>query len=403
MPVNNFNSLLIFEQNDIVGSRAAGLGNAFTATVSDVSAMKWNPAALTKTGDLSFWISGQSSSGNLMPLDYNGKSFIDWRIERQSKTQIKYFGAVFRWSPFKENVRIGFGIGQQKGYPERESHFVNTRNSINYSWVFILNSGVKNSFTAAMSVDLTDNLFLGCAIDFWSTETEKTAFDRRSSLSTVNKFDTLQTRILNSFTSFNLGILYTGINNLDIGLNLHMPYDVELRPENINYRLGQAKQGSVDYLYNFIIKFPLSFTTGIFYRLLPNIGIAIDYVYKPWSQIVIKNAVLKKPEFNLHSVHFGLEYILNMNTIQIPLRSGFYTKPTLIKEESGRQLILNTFTLGAGLIYNKLHFDISLEWVPISYKVASYKFDPEYALDNVSFEGDFIRVMMDLGIALDYR
>ena len=47
---DKFKSVLFIEQEEVIGARAAGMGNAFTAAVNNVSAMRVNPAGLAKSG-----------------------------------------------------------------------------------------------------------------------------------------------------------------------------------------------------------------------------------------------------------------------------------------------------------------------------------------------------------------
>ena len=396
-------SLLLLDKQEVISARAAGMGNAFSAAVQGAAAIRINPAALARCGDLAFWFSGQMSSTTLSPASYNGDSFLNWDIDHQSQLQLNYVAAVFRWSPLKENVHIGLGIGQQKNYPETERHSVAAGNTIEYSWQNTLNNGVEFVFSAAASVDLSDRLFLGVSFNFWSAESEIIAFNRRSSIATEDNYALSQERTMSDYTTITLGTLYHVSADLDIGLNIRFPYHISLRPVIPESRPLPGETG-FDFVETMVVKFPLSFNGGLSYHVLPDLIFAFDFVYKPWSQISIEDPYnIRPPGYNVHSFHLGLEYIYPVNDVNIPLRAGYYSTPTMIEQEDNRQLMLNTFTIGSGCHYKRLAFDIAVEWVPVSYTVNNYDFDPHYQMDRVSFDGDFIRIIFDLSAAVDYK
>jgi hypothetical protein len=188
---------------------------------------------------------------------------------------------------------------------------------------------------------------------------------------------------------------------MDLGLKINFPYNIEIDPETRDLQLpGATFHGRVE---NTILKIPFSFNAGIVYHLFPEFSLAADLLYKPWSQISIDNPVNEEvPEFDLHSIHLGLEYTLDLNSFAIPLRAGYHMQPTQIRENNGEQLRLNVFAIGSGIRYKKLLFDISLERMPISYEIDNFYFDPDYSLNNVSFSGDYFRIRLDLGLSLNY-
>ena len=69
-----------------VGAKAKGLGGAFTALASDVSALYWNPGGLVNTENVSFSVNHS-----------------EWLADTKSQ----FFGLVF---PFSNNIALGFSF-----------------------------------------------------------------------------------------------------------------------------------------------------------------------------------------------------------------------------------------------------------------------------------------------------
>jgi opacity protein-like surface antigen len=403
IPADRFYSVLVFNQYSAFGARAAGMGNAYTAIANDLTAIYWNPAALARTGDIAFYISGEFLERDLDADSFSGDTFLDWRIASESLLKFDYFGANFRWSGLKENVHIGFGIGKHGIFPGNEHFLLVAYHGPGYSWQGEFSSGVSTSITGAVSIDLSESLFLGAAFHFWSTEDERVSIQRQQMIG--SGLDTVfsQNRQIFDHARINFGFLYTGIPDMNLGLNLKLPYTLGVRPSYIE-AFDQLVAAGYTYLQNVKIKFPLALTAGLSYSPVSGLILAFDYNFDPWSQIQLENPIReKKPDFDMHTWHMGMEYNWQSGFWRFPVRIGYYSQPTQIRAGNGQQFRIPVFTTGGAVQYKKFRLDLAFEWMPIAYTLTRFRFDPDHALDNVALKGDFFKLIFDFSLAADYK
>ena len=117
-----------------------------------------------------------------------------------------------------------------------------------------------------------------------------------------------------------------------------------------------------------------------------NFTIAADYRNRPWSKSEVEKYTQDGEEWedpnqyfdqypDANSFHVGLEYLIEAGKSFVPVRLGFYTLPTIDRQEpspgqedeEADQISYNAITAGLGIVMSTVIIDASYEYIFGSY------------------------------------
>jgi len=206
-----------------------------------------------------------------------------------------------------------------------------------------------------------------------------------------------------SGSNFDFGAV-VDFDQLKIGLSMSTPFTLKqsvvyssLRYDNV-HGYDNNEFGTINRI-NAKNKFPATFGGGISYMPMENVTLAADIEYKPYSKITIdidpevlmfENIYDHDPEWeDLTQFRVGAEYVLDAGFAQVPLRAGMQNLPGLkkylkslttyrpdyadsifeadsvsLEDEAvyGDQINTYLFSVGGGLKFEKIWFDIAYQF-----------------------------------------
>jgi len=129
-------------------------------------------------------------------------------------------------------------------------------------------------------------------------------------------------------------------------------------------------------------KVPLFFSIGAAIKATDKFTIAADYRNRPWSSSEVEKYTQNGEEWDdpnqyfteypdANSFHVGLEYLIEAGKTFVPVRLGFYTLPTIDREdnssdqeaEDADQISYNAITAGVGVVMSTVIIDASYEYI----------------------------------------
>jgi hypothetical protein len=236
-----------------VGARAIGMGSAFVASPSDVTALYWNPGAFQMAGKSEFVFSNT-----------------DWLA-----------GTKFRWFGFMYNLgdENAFGVSMtQLDYGEDEVNTVSQPDGTGERW-----SAQDLALAVSYSRRLTDRFAMGGSAKY------------------------IQQRIWNESAStfaFDLGLLYvTGFNDMRLGVSMsNFGGDMKLEGTDLNNRvdIDPSNAGSNKTLVASLKTDP--WPLPLFFR----VGAAMDVMKAEQFRLTVAADALR-PVDNRESVNIGGE------------------------------------------------------------------------------------------------
>jgi long-subunit fatty acid transport protein len=329
------NAQVNFTQNGN-GARAAGMGYAFTGIADDASAISWNSAGLTQLYSMEATIVGRLSAGN---VDYDFGEDYGWDITTAANFQINFASFVIPFSVGKFNVVGGIAYRTIYDFNKTINFDFGDGNSTENKHV-----GSIRAITPALAIQLAKSLSLGVAYNFYGGKYQHSN-DGTLDDYTDSKF---------SGSSLDLGILFKPSDKFSVGANMNFPYTSTRSYEMEGHELET--------------KVPFFWNIGAAYKVSDQFTLSFDYQARDWRN----SEDFEEEDYNnLSSFHVGMEYLIVTESIVIPLRGGYYTRPLGFKDYQDELVQDNVFTLGAGLMIGSVVFDASFEFEPMAYDLSS--------------------------------
>lgn len=194
--------------------------------------------------------------------------------------------------------------------------------TLNMKWSRYLREriGTLNNITGGLSIELTEDLFLGAGFNImWGESDDRMSISRVGDFLLSNQqrfmFSYIDASYLESgtseysSTSFNLGMIYE-FNRFKVGIKAVLPYTLK-REWNYTQVTNDTTTvtGSISGTDNF--KVPAVFSFGLGFNPVDKFVVAFDYEYAPYSKAEFdlqSNDPSFKKWVNRNIIRFGFEY-----------------------------------------------------------------------------------------------
>ena len=346
------------------GTRAAGMGYAFTGLADDASAVTWNPAGIAQLArpEISAGFRTIFTSVNIdFPPEYGIQGYT---YDGTPTFEVNFASVIYPFKIQTHNVALGvsyrklyaFGENFKENYIELSTDYppVETRHDNEYTA-----SGGVGAYAGTIGVQVTNFLMLGGTVNI--IKSSATTKQKGVSTTTVN-FDYSYDYDY-SGTTFDLGVLvkkdwFSG--GVDVNLPQSITVDSKFRPQMAGY---------TDFDTTYTIDLPTQWGFGIAVRPIDQLTLAADYRIRPLSDAKINGKADSAFFADANSFHVGAEYLIKLKDSYLPVRAGYYTQPLEYKDANNSQVIRNIVTAGVGFIVGPLSFDGSVEWYNVSYPI----------------------------------
>ncbi len=365
-----------------VGSRAMGMGGAFTGVADDYTATYWNPAGLGQIRRMEFNLGFSHNSLN------NDATFMGNETQNSNSfSRLNSFGFVFPIPTYQGSLVFGVGLNkvrdfdnilQFEGYNENWAAFpdffdqVAPENEVtdvvdNIHQVQSINEeGGINHYSFSASVEMQKDFFLGATVNFlrgkddYNMQFEE--HDRNNLHNTPPYTDDngythigdLDYWIYNqsivsefSATNIKLGALYRVGSMLRLGATVVPPTTIKIKENWSDEWVETYDDGSTFETppepseYEYKIQEPYSFGFGASLKLL-NFLFSADMEFQDWSQAKFKTdppiAGMTKANTNfriqeelqaVQKLHLGAEMYIPL--VRAKVRAGYFTEPSPYK------------------------------------------------------------------------
>jgi long-subunit fatty acid transport protein len=346
------------------GTRAAGMGYAFTGLADDASAVTWNPAGIAQLSrpEVSAGFRTIFTSVNIdFPANFGVQGYT---YDGTPTFEVNFASLIYPFSIQRHNVSIGVSYRKLYAFVEnfKESY---TMLSSDYPPVEtrydneVTASGGVGAYAGTIGVQVTDFLMLGGTVNI--IKSSATEMQKGVTGTTVNYDYTYDYDY--SGTTVDLGVLvkkdwFSG--GVDLNLPQTLTVDSKFTPRMTGYTTFDTTT---------TIELPMLWGIGVAVRPTDQLTLAADYRIRPLSQTKRDGKVDSAFFADANSFHVGAEYLIKLKDSYLPIRAGFYTQPLEYKDADNNQVIRNIVTTGIGFVMGPVSFDASLEWYNVSYPI----------------------------------
>jgi long-subunit fatty acid transport protein len=393
------------ENEEGVGARALGMGNAFNAVADDYTAMYWNPAGLSQLNyhELSaalsnFRLENEASFHNTITLD------------KRSWTRFHSIGLAYKFPTTQGSFVMGLGYHRFKNYDD--FLIFNGYNDLSNGLEFELENeqgesalypfdqyvqqqetinqeGTLNAWTVAGGMQLSPNLSLGVSFDFYSGNNQYMFDFIQEDVSGLyteypgdfNRYE-LHQKILSDLNGWGvkLGSLLKLTGNLTAGFTIEFPTTLKVTETFSSNDLLEYDDGYTSELdlgsgeWEYLVKYPYKFSAGAALDLNMFL-LAASLDYRDWSEV----------RFDVpqgYSLDENYTYLLDQNPLfteqfrsvlsyaaggelRVPgsplkLRAGYRKVPSPLRD-AGEDMDRITYSFGLGYDIDTLSsFDIGV-------------------------------------------
>jgi hypothetical protein len=353
------------------GARAYGMGGAFLARADDATAASWNPAGLSYLRRPEFSIVGARNSFSRGPVDLeptdeftgNTPDFLAFTYPLSSGALQLSYQRVFS---FRGDRTI-----------ERETVDFFTEGSGGYD-VLALGGGFR--LGRKVRVGATVNRWLNGYSQRRIRVPKDTEITTRGTTEQDIDYD------IDSGINFNLGVMWTPVESLNVGLVGKTPFTAIL---NLRRFRQDTPTGSPTPTTNaaersdVLIDFPGAVGFGVSWRPTSPLTVSADYTRTFWSEGRIRNFFLldatqagvapppteyrELPYPTLDDVdqtdtqqfRLGLEYVLLAGPVKIPLRAGAFSDRQYFRDANGTPPTFWGLTAGTGVSFGPFIIDFA--------------------------------------------
>ncbi len=401
------------------GARALSMGGAFIGISDDASAATWNPAGLTQQDRIftgfDYGVTGQEVNNTLTSSQNLG--FLHDNTSTQALAQFSFL-AINGPTTIK-GQRLHFSVAwtrlnqlnfeSEATITDFSDFTLDPSSPFSQVGVRLYNftrGGPEVATLAAATAFKEDVFSLGFGLNIYlGSQYDSSQVGSDVDLD-LGSGDTLSLRVIEEFRNnidytglnFNVGALFQA-STFSIGATLKTPFrlsqDNDVRVATTQYErtpdtLLLLTETSVLVNTETQVDMPLQIGVGVTYRPQDNLILSVDYEFKNFSSSMLysqadildpkSELISMDPEWkNIHQFRFGLEYTVDVGWGQVPVRAGFRTAPqpysqltearSLINDVEGLvthaslgdQVIGEVYTLGAGVNWRKVRFDLTWE------------------------------------------
>lgn len=355
-----------------VGARAMGMGGAFIAVADDYSAVHWNPAGLGQ-------IRRMEAFGSLSHLifrddaDFFGTTTSN---EPTSFTKLNAAGFVYPVPTYRGSLVFALGFNRVKSFDSSLSlaGFNSSPEDSVYQAGEEYETGGLNTWSLAGAVQVTPDVFVGGAINFWSGSEEYNWKLSEKDVLDIYTFrsGSIEDNYTTKFSAANLtlGALVTGGRTVRVGAVISTPITFQGKE---NWRLYDATTfddntytdtTEVGY-YEYKIRSPFSLGVGASIAL-PNLLVSGDVEFNDWSQtkyispseMLSENSNIRKGYRSTVRYRLGAELVIP--EVGFKIRGGYFIDPLPNRKEHIRT-DKHFITGGLGFLINR-QFTIDIAW-----------------------------------------
>jgi len=400
------------------GARGLGMGGAFTGVADDGTAASFNPAGLTQLRRSELSLVGFTHHvETTLPNPDTRES----ETEESRHAAADFFGLAVPFEVSGHNLTVQlayqrsvdlFGRGRaftRDVVPFRELKINMPGSGLVAADVAPEQSGAFHTVSAAAAYSLTSRLSLGASVNYWFADwtAEGTVAVRVSTLPTATQKSVLvksTDRVFEqqqnmSGPSLNAGFLLK-YPRVSIGGVLRMPfvgqYDLdETGTVSTTDAGGRASATTaIDTGMASRMHWPRTAGLGLALRPITGLTLAADYSRSSWTNAFIEdvpdgvlltpedeavNGVDPAPSFNNRNFfdlqpasqtsvsdtsdwRAGGEYLVSLSKLVIPVRAGiFHSRSPILEMNSNQSREIEGFTVGSGLNFSQLVFDVAFE------------------------------------------
>ncbi len=352
-------------QKDILGPRGLGMGGANIAASADPTAFYFNPASMTTLEGMNFSISSKMNFDSQIhkapPL-----SGISVRTTVTPLATLNYANLSYA-IPFGQR-HLSIGIGYRS--------FVDMNSKL-YSMQYYYGGGRLRedarmngglfALSPSVAFDILSSLSVGLTFNSFFNESD---FELKMVSPYADKFVYFQYNDKEKYSGsdLDLGLHFRPTKWLFIGAIFSPKWTltIEETKETLdtydsitNKRTIISMPDSV--LATFNLDIPMDMGLGIALKPFKNTTLALDVRSQEWSKVKATSTLQETSPvltqlFNTTSWYAGIEQILpSGQNWQIPLRMGFFSRPTPYKDKlfkdsyQGKQIVYNGFCVGLGV------------------------------------------------------
>lgn len=371
---NAFDAIRIVQGEMGFGSRALGMGGAYTGLSNDYSAIYWNPAGLADLKRTEFF-------GEISHLNFNNTATFASQVTEgdQNYTRIRSLGFAFPLPTVRGSFVLAFGYNRVKdfdqnmlfsGFNTRSNGLTFTINDQDYLFdkdVYqseeISDEGGLNQWSLGAGIALSPNFTAGVTAMVWSGDNEYNfTFFQEDRNNLYNQFPAdfqsyLLTRNLNvdyRAVGLKLGGMFHISNGMKIGAAVGLPTTFTVNEKFVESDLLVFDDGTEDPFeypageFEYKVKTPLHFDGGASFSN-ELITLSAAFRYRDWSQTKFKVgdkfladpdyvALLDENRLIRQNYEATLEYHLGgeifLEGAKMKLRGGYALLPSPLKNAS---------------------------------------------------------------------
>lgn len=355
------------------GARAYGMGGAFLARADDATAASWNPAGLSYLRRPEFSIVGARNSFSrgaegAEPTD----EFVGYTPDFLAFTYPLSSGAI------QLSYQRVFSFRGDRTI-ERETASFFTEGDGGFD-VVALGSGFR--LGRSVRVGATVNRWVNGYSQRRDRIPEGAGMSNRGSTEQDIDYD------LNSGINFNLGVMWTPVESLNIGAVGKTPFTAILNLRRFRQDTPSASDQVVTTnaaeRSDVLIDFPGAVGVGVSWRPTSPLTISADYTRTFWSEGRIRNffrldetpqsgeappptefrelpyPTLDDPDqTDTQQFRLGVEYVLIAGPVKIPVRAGVFSDRQYFRAADGSPPVFWGVTAGTGLSFGPFMIDVA--------------------------------------------
>jgi hypothetical protein len=324
------------------GVRGRSMGGAYISVADDPTAIYWNPAGICQATQTQILL---ETYYEWYQIDENIKEFdSEYWDNSHYANPFHFFGAVIPFNqPKLFNGRIALGLS----YHRMNDFYSNYERD-----EFIEEEiGRMNAFSLAIGCRLTDQLFLGVAVNRLTGDRKYSFTDNSDELyGGYHAADSSYSGI-----STNWGFK-AKIKSVNAGLSFKQPFTLT---ERTAFGTSDAK-----------IRMPCIWGVGL---SVPFSGVLLSFdferrdfanFYRTYDNLYDENAARVRKRIGFRAINqwrIGAEYSLKYKAVSIPVRMGVATTPTMWVDMNDHPTKGSLLTFGLGVIHSIFSFNIGCE------------------------------------------
>ncbi|MBN1541775.1 hypothetical protein JW992_06480 [candidate division KSB1 bacterium] len=373
------------------GPRAAAMGRAFTAIADDGTALAWNPAGLAEIKENRAVVSGALNFGSIDPQMPSALQDFDFDVNQGSSASLNYIGFTIPIPIDDSDLRLVSSIAMRniRDFGNKLTYTFYQQNSNLQLDDVIEQIGGLFSLSGGMGIAVFDNLYLGASLNLLSGKDE-----RRNEQFTITPDTTLlvgREIWKNKFSGYQIetGFIWRMNDFFSLGGCVQFPHTIHYN----KIRLIDTNDQETELDTEVSIAMPMRYTIGLALKMSKNLTFATDYSRRPWNTARIVMGESEQDRFfsNSNSFHMGFEYLAGHEEFRVPIRFGFFNQPEQLYEfdpaapdARGNQISSHSITAGSGIHFQRVHFDLSLQYRFYSYRDDYLAFEDDPVELNIS-------------------